>query len=451
MNKLLKLAMCVLMGCSLLSCTSEEPVQYTSNILVKAPKMIAYSGDIYFGNGTRSAQPNANEWGTDGKYKDYPRPADITEEEIAKVLEVFNQKGKESYEPLVDWSNFFVQQVWKGTAEYIAGNGGTVVGGNQMNWLCCGSEEMGDDHVNNFNNSDGSVMLMFDSSTKRWGYKSSTDNGHIFYYFRMEYIDGAYYVGFDFSAEGQNPNEQVQRDYIYNDWIIKIVPGKDAIVTPPGTPNDPEVDDPVIGDVEHNHHNEVEVNLHADDSSILESHLSIHVRYPGDVEVFIPVPKQYYCEADDMDIVMRHELDYMMHGGPYETEYKLKDSELTVTLNVEFEEDGIRIWTDGVTQEVIDWCAEKCHGDGITFEVWNYFNDVLDIEGLKEYLNQATIRFIDDDGPDSYINAFTDSPNDCTVEIVKDQSGNYKDPQQGTHLNGSDKNQIYDKYNIIKK
>jgi hypothetical protein len=68
-------------------------------------------------------------------------------------------------------------------------------------------------------------MLMVNSSSSRFGYKSSTDNGHVFYYFRMEKINGAYYVGFDFSAEGQNPNEQVQRDLIYNDWIVKIVPG----------------------------------------------------------------------------------------------------------------------------------------------------------------------------------------------------------------------------------
>lgn len=61
----------------------------------------------------------------------------------------------------------------------------------------------------------------------------------MFYYFRMEYIDGAYYVGFDFSAEGQNPNEQVQRDYIYNDWIVKIVPGK-GMSTPPTEGEQPQ-------------------------------------------------------------------------------------------------------------------------------------------------------------------------------------------------------------------
>lgn len=194
------------------------------------------------GRGTRVAYPNSNMWEDEG----YDVPGDITQEEIDKVLAVFNQKGEESYEPLVDWSDFFVQQVWVGTAVHKTANGLDVVGGSSMDWLCAydpvGKEETiypewnnwqatvvtnHDDHVNGFNNQHGStndIMLMLNSSTQRFGYKSTTDNGHVFYYFRMEYIDGAYYVGLDFSAEGQNPNEQVQRDYIYNDWIIKIVP-----------------------------------------------------------------------------------------------------------------------------------------------------------------------------------------------------------------------------------
>ncbi len=177
-----------------------------------------------FGNSTattRSAYTNSNMWESDG----YTIPQSITQDEINRVLEVFNVKGNETYTALVDWDCFFVQQVWKGTASYTAGNGGTVVGGNQMDWLCAYDPAGHDDHVNNFNNANGSIMLMVNSSTSRFGYKSSTDNGHVFYYFRMEKINGAYYVGFDFSAEGQNPNEQVQRDLIYNDWIVKIVPG----------------------------------------------------------------------------------------------------------------------------------------------------------------------------------------------------------------------------------
>ena len=58
--------------------------------------------------GTRGTNTNSNEWEKDG----YVVPGDITQEEIDKVLAVFNQKGEESYESLVDWSEFFVQQVW---------------------------------------------------------------------------------------------------------------------------------------------------------------------------------------------------------------------------------------------------------------------------------------------------------------------------------------------------
>lgn len=37
-------------------------------------------------------------------------------------------------------------------------------------------------------------------------------------------ILGAYYVGFDFEATGQNPNQQVAADGYYSDWIVKISP-----------------------------------------------------------------------------------------------------------------------------------------------------------------------------------------------------------------------------------
>ena len=201
-----------------------------------------------FAQGMRSAYPNGNKWESEG----YTIPAAITADEIAKVRAVFDQKGKEKYESLVDWDCFFVQQVYKGVAHYTAGNGGDVLGSAHMDWLCAydpvGVQETQyvwnaekndndvfivtnhDDHINNFNNGDckdyNGIMLMVNSSTQRFGFKASEDNGHVFYNFRMEKINGNYYVGFDFEAAGQNPNEQVARDYIYNDWIVKIVPGK---------------------------------------------------------------------------------------------------------------------------------------------------------------------------------------------------------------------------------
>lgn len=207
----------------------------------------------------RAANTNANQWEDQG----YVLPAEITETEIEKVKAKFAEKGEASYTSLIDWDCFFVQQVYKGDSVYVNHAGGTVTGPEHMDWLCAvtnkhvniisywpyeeeiveGTEY--DDHINNFNNGNcttsavseksGTVikgtMLMVNSNTNKFGFKSSEDNGHVFYNFRMMEIDGSYYVGFDFEAAGQNPSEQVDRDYVYDDWIVKIVPGRG--VTPP--------------------------------------------------------------------------------------------------------------------------------------------------------------------------------------------------------------------------
>lgn len=192
---------------------------------------------------TRSADPRGNMWASEG----YNVPGAITDTELQKVLAVFNVKEEGEQVALVNWDCFFVQQVYKGTATYNDANGNNIgVASDKMNWLCAydpnGHEETTypaagativtshDDHINNFNAGTckdyNGIMLMLNSSTSRFGFTSSLDNGRVFYNFRMEEIDGNYYVGFDFEAAGQNSNEQVARDYIYNDWIVKIVPGE---------------------------------------------------------------------------------------------------------------------------------------------------------------------------------------------------------------------------------
>lgn len=183
---------------------------------------------------TRTANTNGNQWYASDQLN-YVEPAPIGSAELEKVLTVFNEEGAESYESLIDWSTFFVQQVYKGVAEHTAKDGlNRYIGSNQMNWLFAddGTKTM-NDHINNFNAGDNKtyngIMLMENSSTKAFGYNCSSDNGRLFWNFRMEEIDGNYYVGFDFEAAGQNLNEQVERDYIYNDWIVKIVPARPKI------------------------------------------------------------------------------------------------------------------------------------------------------------------------------------------------------------------------------
>ena len=198
---------------------------------------------------TRGAYPNGNQWADEG----YNVPDDISQAEYNAVMAVFNTVGEASYTSLVDWDCFFVQQVHKGDKEYTAGNGGKLIGSDHMDWLCTVTTKKEvvtcwwpltkeiqivdpyDDHIFDFNgsNSDdyGGRMLMLNSNTNVFGYHNSEDS-KVHYEFRMEYIEPyGYFVGFDFYGNGSNPNQQIARDYIYNDWVVKIVPGKG--VTPP--------------------------------------------------------------------------------------------------------------------------------------------------------------------------------------------------------------------------
>jgi len=185
--------------------------------------------------GTRGADPRSNMWGT-GELANYPKPADITPEELAAVRAVFDQEGEEHYTALVDFHNFFVQQVYS-----------TELGRSHMNELACLVAQPTSNwpvtydynnltltDVNNFNagaysgNAEQGCMLMLGSSTTDWAYKTSQGGGEVLHFFRMEKIGNYYYVGFDYASFRQasaNENEQYDRDLVYNDWIVKIVPG----------------------------------------------------------------------------------------------------------------------------------------------------------------------------------------------------------------------------------
>lgn len=150
----------------------------------------------------------------------------------------------------------------------------------------------------------------------------------------------------------------------------------------------------------------VEVNLSVNDEHVngdyIATKLSIHVRSVTDVEVFLPIDKQYYCLADDMDISLSHREPNMT----YNTDPQYVDMEIAgtkVTFTVRYEDEGIYVTTDGVNQAVIDYCNEH-YGDGITFEVWNYFKDITRAE-LKPMLDESTVSFLDGK-PGLYINAF---------------------------------------------
>lgn len=241
---------------------------------------------------------------------------------------------------------------------------------------------------------------------------------------------------------------------------VECNPGAGEVEPTPDPTPDPN---PGVVAPDVRHDNEVEVNLSLNDSHSaytdedLVSKLSIHVRYPGDVEVFIPVPKGYLCEADDFNI---READLYIPGSDSEVSYEIGGK--TVTLKVVHEDDGIRVTTSGIDQDVIDFCMEN-YGDGVNFEIFNYYGLYeLDAEGnyvraengniaretLLEYLNRATVEFLDNPNPDYYINAFEanregEGDHDCTVSIIDRQQSSYGNDYEGAHLNNSEWNHIY--------
>lgn len=228
---------------------------------------------------------------------------------------------------------------------------------------------------------------------------------------------------------------------------------------------------------------EVEVNLsindvHDNNIEDFVTKLSIHVRYPYDVQIRIPIPAQYYLEADDLVILHKHQEELMKYGADHTSAYEVNGKE--VTLTVAYDLECITVTTNGVNQDVFDYCVEK-YGDGLNFEVYNYFvgrvlnednewvASDLSVEDLQGYLDDSTISFIGEDGellgslscPDYYINAYGNRgqfngeaepeggyiptvKEDCQVTIISpDQSDYFGSGVKGWHLNNSDKNVIY--------
>ena len=153
-------------------------------------------------NLTRSADVNSNMWTW--------RPSDVTDNESQRVFDYLNNHNNPT-SLNIEWSNFFVQHIYSGH-------------GN-MDWLYCGNE----DHINNFNATKGSIMKMVNTSTSNFGYHNSLDSKLHNKYVIVQ-IDGNYYVGFDFEATGQNPNQKESPDGFYTDWIVKISPAYDKII-----------------------------------------------------------------------------------------------------------------------------------------------------------------------------------------------------------------------------
>ena len=194
--------------------------------------------------GTRAANPNSNQWA------DYLTvPTKLTDAQKEVVRKWF-QNNPNPQGQKVNWSDFFVEQVYKGgkntegsktleTYEVLKDGvvpqtgGSKITGSNQMDWLACGSKK---DHVNNFNGADGNIMYMYDSSTDCFGFHESHGDKYYddsYVLISGDQIDksvaGMYFVGFDYKMQKfDNGDTRVNPDGYYSDWIVRIAPALSA-------------------------------------------------------------------------------------------------------------------------------------------------------------------------------------------------------------------------------
>ena len=200
--------------------------------------------------GTRGANPNSNEW---ANYLTVPtRLTDAQKDVVRKWFQTHkNPQGQK-----VNWSDFFVEQVYKGGTNTEGSHSpeiyntlkdgvetqNKVTGSNQMDWLACGSDATpSSEHINNFNNGNGDIMYMYDYNTTCFGFHDSYGDNHFentYYYDSYVLIPGdiidpivagMYFVGFDYkTAKYDNGEIRVNPDGYYSDWIVRVVPGLNA-------------------------------------------------------------------------------------------------------------------------------------------------------------------------------------------------------------------------------
>ena len=149
----------------------------------------------------------------------------------------------------------------------------------------------------------------------------------------------------------------------------------------------------------------VEVNLSVcpvGGREITASKLSVHVRTATDVTVFLPVEASAYSVA-----VFKETQTPGRTGGYGEMSAVWHIDGNPVTATAEYGDNGITVKVTGVTEAVAKYLYDG-YQDGLTVEVWNYYDDTT-LEALKASFDAgATVSFSQE--PAVYVNAFAKIP-----------------------------------------
>ena len=417
-SKLLGMLSLTALSLGMVSCSNED-IETTGNILTEnAQKYGTQSSEVnfYFGGnkivGSRACDVNGNMWGDD------IMPKYTTDEEKAGILEYVRKNPGAS----VEWPGytyFYVQHVISAHNKYSY----TDRNGAQHNdidgsahldkldikevrdWNSWKLDSNGKPqswaslytHVNNFNAGKCDNAATHNAALMTQGFQGA--RAHDSYgntdvdNWRLYYWNGNYYLGIDYKMV--KDDGKIDADGIYDDWIVKIIPGKGETPVVPSTP-DPNPDpnpepnptptpEPVVRE------GEVEFDIHQQEHKDWnEIKTSIHVRDTAAVHVFLPIPMESQAVADDFDIRTGNVYQYV---ESFEAKFEFAGKEFSFPVEINHTATGIDILIDCTTAEAKEALklARGVFDDGITFEIHSYVNPDVATEQIWNWLKTVKL------------------------------------------------------------
>lgn len=404
-SELLGMLSLTALSLGMVSCSSED-IETTGNILTEnAQKYGTHSSEVnlYFGGnkieGTRGCDVSGNMWGD--IMPKYP-----TKEEEAGILDYVRKNPGAS----VEWPGYtcyFVQHVISAHNKYgyTDKNGAQhndIDGSEHLNLLQIKDNNGNYTHVNNFNSgkcdnaATHNAALMTDMTQGFQGARAHDSYGNTDVdNWRLYYWNGNYYLGIDYKmVKGDG---KIDPDGIYDDWIVKIIPGKGETPVVPSkpdpnptpkpepTPTPTPEPTPVVRE------GEVEFDIHQQEHKDWnEIKTSIHVRDTAAVHVFLPIPMESQAVADDFDIRTGNVYQYV---ESFEAKFEFAGKEFSFPVEINHTATGIDILIDCTTAEAKEALklARGVFDDGITFEIHSYVNPDVATEQIWNWLKTVKL------------------------------------------------------------
>lgn len=391
-RKLLGMLSLTALSLGMVSCSSDD-IETTGNILTEnAQKYGTHSSEVnfYFGGnkivGSRACDVNGNMWGAE--MPEYP-----TEEEKAGILDYVRNNSGAS----VEWPGYtcyYVQHVISAHNKYSykdrnGAEHNDIDGSTHLNELQIKENNGNYTHVNNFNEGKCENAVTHNSALMTEGFQgarthesyggANIDNWRLFYW------NGNYYLGIDYMMV--NGSGKIDANGIYDDWIMKIIPGKGETPVVPSTPepNPAPTPEPVVRE------GEVEFDIHQQEHKDWnEIKTSIHVRDTAAVRVFLPIPIESQAVSDDFDIRTGDAYKYVEN---FEAKFEFAGKEFTFPVEINHTATGIDILIDCTTAEAKEALklARGVFDDGITFEIHSYVNPDVATEQIWNWLKTVKL------------------------------------------------------------